>query len=290
MKRILNHFIAVIITITLVSCQQKEKLSSMNILYLHHSTGGIIWLGKEASFFTKATRRISPKLANNIGTKAVLPELFKQYNLENKTNYTIEEMAFPKKSPYGWHNFPYDYYNIWVKNEGDVPFMKEPTLELLTKKYNVIIFKHCYPVSNIKPDLDSADINSDYKSLANYKLQYVALRDKLHEFPNTKFILFTGAAQVKSRIEEQEARRAKDFFSWVITEWDMPDDNIFIWDFYNIETEGELYLKEKYSVSTNNSHPNSKLAGKAVQLLFNRIVDVIENNGKGTSLVGEKIH
>ena len=89
---------------------------------------------------------------------------------------SIEEMAFPKASPYGWHNYPYDYYNIWVKNAGNEPFMEEPTLEILTKQYQVVIFKHCFPVSNIQPDQDSADINSDFKSLSNYKLQYLALK------------------------------------------------------------------------------------------------------------------
>jgi len=66
-------------------------------------------------------------------------------------------------------------------------------------------------VSNIQVDKDSADINSDYKSLANYKLQYEALRNKLHEFSDTKFILWTGAAQVKSAVSEDEATRAREF-------------------------------------------------------------------------------
>jgi hypothetical protein len=198
-------------------------------------------------------------------------------------------MAFPKASPYGWVNYPYDYYNIWVKNAGNEPFMEEPTLEMLTKKYQVIIFKHCFPVSNIQPNLDSADINSDYKSLANYKLQYLALRDKLHEFPNTKFILFTGAVQVKAQIKEDEALRAHEFSKWVVEEWDLADDNIYLWDFYKLETEGGLYLKDNYAYSSNNSHPNGEFASKAVQLLFNRIVDVIDNNGLGTNLTGEKI-
>jgi len=74
---------------------------------------------------------------------------FKNYNKKNNTDYFITEMPFPKSNPYGWKNYPYDYYNIWVKNSGDEPFMEEPTLEILTRDYNVIIFKHCYPVSRM---------------------------------------------------------------------------------------------------------------------------------------------
>ena len=196
--------------------------SNLRIIFLHHSTGGVIWQGERASIITKAARKISPKLAEMVGKRALIPSLFDKYNKENNKNYLIKEMVFPKASPYGWHNYPFDYYNIWVKNAGNEPFMEEPTLEMLTKDYQVIIFKHCYPVSKIQPEKETGDINSDYRSLSNYKLQYEALRDKLHEFPDTKFILFTGASLVKSAVKEDEARRAQEFFKWVTEEWDLP--------------------------------------------------------------------
>ncbi len=260
-----------------------------NIIYLHHSTGGVIWQGTKASIVTRAARKFSPKLAGLVGKKALIPSLFDKYNKENNKNYLIKEMAFPKASPYGWHNYPWDYYNIWVKNAGNEPFMEEPTLEMLTKQNQVIIFKHCFPVSNIKADKDTADINSDYKSLANYKLQYAALKEKLYEFPDTKFILFTGAALVKSAVKEDEAKRAQEFFRWVTSEWDLPGDNIHIWDLYSLETEGGLYFKEEYASSPGNSHPNGEFAAKAAKLLFNRIIDVIERDGMGTKPTGEKL-
>jgi hypothetical protein len=289
MKLKVALFTVLLIIVSLHSCKQKEKISDMNIIYLHHSTGGVIWQGEKASILTRAARKISTGLADVLGGKAKLPLLFEKYNKENNKNYLIKEMAFPKASPYGWHNYPYDYYNIWVKNAGNQPYMEEPTLEMLTKQYQVIIFKHCFPVSNIQADKDTADINSDYKSLANYKVQYNALREKLHEFPDTKFILWTGASLVKSAVSEDEAKRARDFFTWVINEWDLPGDNIYIWDLYSLETEGGLYFKEEYASSPNDSHPDGEFAGKAVQLIFNRIVDVIENNATRTKLTGEKL-
>ena len=60
-------------------------------------------------------------------------------------------------------NDPYDYYNIWVKNAGNEPYKGEPTLEILTSKYDVIIFKHCFPSSNVEPDTGAPDINSKNK-------------------------------------------------------------------------------------------------------------------------------
>ena len=273
--------------IPVVSCRDKEKPSDMNIIFLHHSTGSIIWQGAPHSVAARAVNKVSPKLAGLLGGKARLPLFFEQYNKHHTKQYRIHELVFPKASPYGWHNYPYDYYNLWVKNAGDQPFMDEPTLEMLTKQYQAIIFKHCYPVCNIAADASLPDINSDYKSLANYKLQYLALRDKLHQFSDTKFIVLTGAAQVKSCIAEEEAKRAREFFQWVAQEWDLPQDNIFLWDLYQLQTEGALYFKDRHATSANNSHPNWAFAGKASQLFFNRIVDVLENNGARTKQTGE---
>lgn len=279
---------ALITIMSMPSCKNQDEDPSVKILFLHHSTGEVIYNGRPPSVLKRLAGKISKRLADKLPPKAKLPSLIKEYNTQTGKNYSITEQAFPKAVPYGWNNNPYDYYNIWVYNAGDKPFMEEPTLEMLTRYYQVIVFKHCYPVSNIKPDQDSANINSYYRSIANYKLQYHALRDKMHSFPDTKFILFTGAAQVQANLPEPEASRASKFFAWVVNEWDQPDDNIFIWDLYSLETEGGLYLKDEFAASPNDSHPNKFFASRAVGLLFKRIIDVIETNGRNTNLKGEK--
>lgn len=274
---------------TLVSCQKSESESDMNIIFLHHSTGSFIWNGKPPSFFRKAAGRISTRIARRMDRNGQVPKLLKAYNKEHGTNYHIEERYFPKAAPYGWENFPYDYYNIWVKNAGDQPYMEEPTLEILTKEYQMIIFKHCFPVCYIEPDQDSADINSNVKTLGNYKLQYAALRDKLHEFPETKFILFTGATLTEYAASEDGATRAREFFGWVKNEWDVPGDNIYLWDLHELQTEGGIYFLDDYARAPSDSHPNYEFASKAGPLLFNRIIDVIENDGVQTQLTGEAL-
>ncbi len=288
MKSITGIIFVLFIVIWLISCKQEEQTSDMNIIYLHHSTGGVIWKGTKPSLIMKAISKVSNRLANIVSPKPYLPQLFAEYNKDHSKNYLIKEMTFPKANPYGWNNYPYDYYNIWVKNAGDDPFLEEPTLEILTKEYQVIIFKHCFPVSNVQEDMDTADVNSSLKTISNYKLQYSALKDELHKYPDTKFILFTGAAQVKANITENEAKKAKEFFAWVTEEWDLPGDNIFLWDLYALETEGSLYLRDEYAVSPTDSHPNSDFARKSAKLLFSRIIDIIENEGNSTRLTGEK--
>ena len=111
---------------------------------------------------------------------------------------------------------------------------------MITKDYNVIIFKHCFPVSRISEDTGNPDINSDDKRIENYKLQYDALKKKMHEFPNNKFIVWTPAVCTKNQMTEDEAKELNNFYKWMIDEWDEKGDNIFIWDFYKYETEGGL--------------------------------------------------
>ncbi len=251
--------------------------NSTKILFLHHSTGGNIWRGNNPSWYDK------------LGIEKDVPAWFAGYNKENGTTYSIEDRHFPKERPYGWKNYPYDYYNIWVKNAGDSAYMEEPTLEMLTRDYDVIIWKHCFPVSNVKADGENPDIDSEEKTVQNYKLQYDALKKKMKEFPNTVFIVWTGAAQVEEKTDAERAERARSFFTWVKESWDEPGDNIHIWDFRQLETGGELFLERKNAASSSNSHPNRRFSGRAARLFCQRIVDVIENNGTKTDLTGNPI-
>jgi hypothetical protein len=273
---------------TVSSCERQDKSPDFKMIFLHHSTGFNIWSGNQSSL-NRRIGKVIGKITGRYKVRTGVPLLLEKYNKINYTAYSLEERAFPAAEPYGWHNYPYDYYNIWVRNAGNSPYQEEPTLEILTKEYQVVIFKHCFPVSNIMPDKDTADIDSDYKSLRNYKLQYLALREKLHQFPDTKFIVWTGAVQVKSQISEQEAVRSKEFFEWVIKTWDIPDDNIYIWDFYGLQTEGQLYFQEKYASSETDSHPNKTFSGIASGLFFARLMDIVISKGKHTTLKGEPI-
>ena len=273
-----------VITFMLTTSCKDEKNSrvddanAINILFLHHSTGGVVWKGEETGF---------KKISRYFKETAALPSWFENYNKEHQTHYSVREQNFPKAQPYGWENYPYDYYQIWVANAGNAPFKEEPTLEMLTKDYDLIVFKHCFPVGNIKPDQGEGDVSSATKTLENYKLQYAALRDKMHEFPETKFLLWTAAANVEGNASAEEAGRTREFANWVKNEWDVPEDNIFLWDFYELETEGGDFLKPEYSAKAGDSHPSAAFGQRVAPLLGKRMIDVLENNGNGTNLKGE---
>ena len=268
----------IFLLIIFIRCNNSEEIkmeNQTNIIFLHHSTGRFIWNG--------GLSRIPSKL----GFAGDVEKWFENYRLENKKNYKIDELFFPKKEPYGRRNYPFDYYNIWVKNAGDKPFKEEPTLEILTKKYDVIIFKHCFPVSSIKEDTIKPDINADINTLTNYKLQYEALKKKMLEFPETKFIVWTPPALLEIHTHTEEAERANEFSEWVKFEWDDKGDNIFLWDFRELQVEGGLFLKKEYALEVNDSHPNRKFSKTVAPYFCKRIVDVIEEKGDINSLTGK---
>jgi hypothetical protein len=248
---------------------------SMKIVFLHHSTGEVIWRGGVAA-------------------------CFEQYNLDNGTDYRIEERTFPKRSPYGWSNYPYDYWNIWVQHAGAAPYKEEPTLEMLAGGYDAIVFKHCFPVSDVLPDAGQPDMASDEKRLENYKLQYEALKRKMREFPTTKFIVGTACPRrevtsVRARFlalvrgtsaQRENAERAKSFVDWVRYQWDEPGDNIFLWDFHQLATDGGFFLKRELAEGPGNSHPSSNFAKEAAPAFCRRVIGVIEGRGDHESLTG----
>ncbi len=149
----------------------------------------------------------------------------------------------------------------------------------------MIVWKHCFPVSDIEADTGSADVTSDRKSLENYKLQYAALKQKMLAYPSTLFVVWTGAALREDETSEAKGTRAREFSQWVTQTWDEPDDNIFIWDFRTLETGGGLYLLPDNAQA--DSHPSTTFAALVAPYLAKRIVDVIEGRGDSGSLTGQ---
>jgi hypothetical protein len=280
--RALCSYFSIIILICMNSCggRQEHPLSYQSIIFLHHSTGYNIWQGDRST--------IKSKILRKLGGGSAVKSWFKEYNKKHDTNYEIEELYFPtagQSREYG--NFPFDYYDIWVNHDGLQPAGADPTLEILTRDHHMIIWKHCFPVGDILADTGQPDIHSREKRIENYKLQYEGLKRKMNEFPETKFLVWTGAALLEENTTEEQATMTRDFFQWVREAWDDPGDNIYLWDFYELETEGGIYMKNEFAAGPGDSHPNNQFSGMAHQLFCNRIVDVIQNDGKKTNTTGK---
>jgi hypothetical protein len=279
-KTLISFLVLIILNSCNFNNEQKDmnvnsdiKIKNSNIIFLHHSVGKQVIQGGVSKYIYKITK------TGNVH------KWFKNYNKKHQTNYNFSDKIFPKSEPYGWKNYPYDYYNIWVKNAGNEPYVEEATLEILTEKYDLIIFKHCFPGAKIVED-SQADINSEKKTLENYKLQYLALKEKMLEFKDTKFLVWTNAALVKNGTNPEQAERTAEFHKWVMDEWDEKGDNIYLWDFYSLETEGSMYLKPENARNPNDSHISSTFAKRVYPLFCNRIIDVIQGRGDSGDITG----
>jgi uncharacterized protein YjdB len=235
---------------------------TVRIAYLHHSTGNAVWSGG-------------------------VPQFFAAYNAAHGTQYQITEIQYPDTGGgYPWANYPYDYWNLWVNHTGTSQDRGELNLDQIAANYDVIVFKHCFPVSAINADDGNPSVSSSTQTIANYQLQYAALNNRLKQFPTKKFIIWTGAALTSATTNAAQAQRARDFFAWVRTTWDQPGDNIFVWDFDTLETGGGLYMNDAYANSPSDPHPNSGFSATVAPYIGQRIVDVIEGRGDSGSITG----
>jgi hypothetical protein len=280
-------FLLGLAAVLLASCSKERVMpqdaGTSRIVFLHPSTGEAVWKGG-------------------------IPSFVRAWNAAHGTNYEITAMNYPAtvgghthlsrilpgrilekviSDRYPWENYPYDYWNLWVAHTGESRDRGEWNLDDLARRYDVIVFKHCFPVSRIKPDDGAPDVSSPVHTLANYKLQYEALKARMHQFPKTRFIVWTGSALTEDSTNPEDAERAREFAAWVKETWDEKGDNIFVWDFRELETEGGLFLKPGYADGPKNSHPAKEFAAQAAPRMGRRIVDVIEGRGDTSSLSGE---
>jgi len=237
-----------------------------SVIFLHHSTGeGVYTEGNVASWISN-------------------------YNAANNTNYQITERAYPD-TPYPWDNFPYDYWNLWIDNQCSNSNINIQCLDNILQNYDVVVFKHCFPGAAIVADDGNPAIGSSAKTLANYKLQYRALRGLMDQYSQKKFIVWTLAPLHRLDTNAENAGRAGEFVNWVKTSWLTEDGkshpNIYIFNFFGLTAElsatpvnGKVNcLKYNYEISHTDidSHPNS-FANQTVGPVFAQfIVNTIRN-------------
>ncbi|MGQ1890970.1 hypothetical protein ACT29H_11060 [Thermophagus sp. OGC60D27] len=284
MRKMFRHIIITVLLgiIIIGGCQNSNSVDMdgnnvKKVLFLHHSTGQIIWRGEN---------NLISKIKGRLGFRGAVEKWFGVYNKNSGKKYDISEMAYPSRDPYGWKNYPFDYYNIWVKHGDTDYYMEQPTLKILAPQYDMIIFKHCFPVSKIVFD-GTPDVDSERRMIENYKLQYNELKKEMHKYKTTLFLLWTPPALTEQATNPEAAAAATDFSEWIVREWDQPGDNIFIWDFRSLETKGGDYILPEYATGERDSHPSHLLAGKTYPLFCKRIVDVLEGRGDVESVMGE---
>lgn len=256
----------------LLSTQLSSFSQQAKVMFLHHSTGRMIYEGGSVNDSIEA------------------------YNLREDTDYILEERNYPYK-PYVWANYPYDYWKIWLsgyceEQRGEKGYANVQCLDDLAAKYDVVILKHCYPGADILENTGSPSVSSSRKSLENYKLQYQALREAFTQYPETHFVVWTLVPRHRLYPGATEnAGRAAQFASWVRDEWLKEEGkgypNIHVFDYFSMaaETDPEVQqpgvrycLKYAYEKSheDNDSHPNELACKEIGPEFYSYIIDLLE--------------
>jgi hypothetical protein len=113
-------------------------------------------------------------------------------------------------------------------------------------KNRIVMFKSCYPNSNLRgnpddpvPSIDAnplkgLDSGSDYHTVANAKGIYIDLLPYFKQHQDTLFVVITAPPVSDGKY----SANARAFNQWLVNDWlkDYPSKNVAVFDFYNVLT------------------------------------------------------
>jgi hypothetical protein len=132
-------------------------------------------------------------------------------------------------------------------------------------KNQIVMFKSCFPNSNIRgnpddpvPPIDANPLkglvaNSKYLTVANAKGIYIDLLPYFQQHQETLFVVITAPPLSSA----EHAGNARAFNQWLVNDWlkDYPYQNVVVFDFYNVLTSnGGNRMVNDLDKETGNHH------------------------------------
>ena len=122
------------------------------------------------------------------------------------------------------------------------------------KKYDIVMFKSCFPASHI----DSAAMLKEYKKVYKRKLF-----KHFSENPDKMFIIITAPPLLPNDTDQACANRARTFNNWLkktyIKFYNRKNpglENVAVFDYFDCLADSNNMLKEEYRFNDWDSHPN----------------------------------
>ncbi len=224
-----------------------------NVIFLHHSTGrNLIEEGGVREAFTAAG-----------------------YDFWDH-DYNDRGLTQPDGAPAGYgYNIPHDntdpdgLADIFSQRLYSAPLNAFSGL----MQHEVVIFKSCFPVSNITSDVQ----------LEQYKAYYLQIRDVMDQHLDHIFIVVTPPPLNPAATEAESAARARAFAEWLKSDaflWGHP--NVYTFDFFDLLAEGDSsdpdynMLREEYREG-DDSHPNARANEAAAPIFVDFVVKATED-------------
>jgi len=227
------------------------------IIFMHHSTGqALVEQGGVREAFTKLGYQFWDHGYNDDGLTDASGE-------KPGVNW---DMPDDNTDPDGWQK-------IFAQR------VAQPATNTLSHmlEYDVIIFKSCFPASDIQDD----------DQFENYRTYFLSIRDVIDKYPGKLFIAFTTPPLVPDSTSPEAAARARRWAGYLTSpEYLDGHPNIFVFDFFNQLADKDGYLQAKYrGEDPGDSHPN-ELANQTVGPVFVEFVDqAVKDFGAGKPMV-----
>jgi hypothetical protein len=231
-----------------------------NIVFLHHSVGeGLIAQGRLRQRFSDAG-----------------------YALWDQ-GYNSQQLRAPngKTTGYGYY-VPDDN----TDPDGLAQIFAQPVYALPINTFSgllqheVIIFKSCFPVSDIATD----------EQLERYKTFYLGIRDVMTKHPDKVFIVLTPPPLNPAETNAANAKRARAFANWLRSDefWNKKS-KFFVFDLFEAFAESNSVspdysmLRQAYRDGSD-SHPNAKANETVAPLLVDFVRTSIQTYRTGNSI------
>lgn len=129
---------------------------------------------------------------------------------------------------------------------------------------DIVIFKSCYPNSNIGTADPSSPIPPGrQKTMENYTSYFKSMASVFRKYPNKLFVYMTAPPLAPERTTLENAARARSFNAWLQNEF-LPSyqqetglHNFVIYDLFNVLANDQNLLKEQFRTERpGDSHPN----------------------------------
>ncbi len=149
----------------------------------------------------------------------------------------------------------------------------------------IILFKSCFPNSNLEGSPDDPAAAGEGLTVANAKYVYNEILGYFQDHPDRLFIVVTAPPLLGVNTTSENAANARAFNNWLVKDWlssnQYPYSNVAVFDFYNVLTGSNhhhriqdgtiqhIYSEGKnfaaYPSASDDDHPSSKGNRKATE-------------------------